>query len=105
MGLSVEPAEIMPPDPERPVHAVACRVLVVVGMGRSHEGKPQLAGGLEPGETQGELGCHMHDVGPEPGSILDHIAEPGKGPLHVGIKEERHTGRPVYLGPVLLAFG
>jgi hypothetical protein len=74
-------------------------------MGRSHERKPQLSGSLEPGKAEGELGCHVDYVGPEPGGVVDYVSETGKGPLDIRIQKERDAGRPVHLGPIRLAFG
>jgi hypothetical protein len=46
----------------------------------------------------------VHHIRPEPGHVLDHITEAGKGPLHVGIEEQGNAGRAVHLGTVRLSF-
>src|SRR5689334_12820106 len=37
VGLPVKPAQVVPPQPERPLDAVPCSVLVVIGVGRGDD--------------------------------------------------------------------
>src|SRR6476469_9026044 len=97
MRLAVEPAQIVPPGAERPGHAIACGVLIVVRVRRGDDGEPELARRLHPGDAKRELGRHMNHSGTEGLEVLDYLALPGKGPLHVRVEEERHARRAVHL--------
>src|SRR3954467_6882269 len=81
--LTVKPTEIMPADPDGPLHAIALGILLVVGMGRRHDRESKLPGSLEPGQPDGELSNHMDNVGLKFPEIVDNVTESGKGPLHV----------------------
>ena len=100
MRLAVEPAEIVPPGPERPGDTVARGVLVVVGVRRGDDRQAELLGRLHAGDAERELGGDVHDVRPEAGQVVDHLAQPGERPLDVGVEEEWDAGRAVDLGAV-----
>ena len=55
---------------------------------------------FDAGDTQRELGGDVDHIGPELAEVVHHVAEPGKGPLDIGIEEERNAGRAVHLGPI-----
>jgi hypothetical protein len=74
-------------------------------VGRGNDGKAQLSGCLESGQSEGELGGQVNHIGPEPSNIIHDVAEPGKRPLHIGIEEERNAGRPMHFRPVGLSLG
>jgi hypothetical protein len=74
-------------------------------MRRRHQGKLELTGCLEPGETEGKLSGDMDDIWTELSYILHHVPEPGKRPLNIRIEEERDAGRPVHLRPLDLPLG
>ncbi len=63
-------------------------------------GHPELPGRLDADEAQRELGRDVDQVGPEARQVGGDLPLPRKGPLHVGIEEERDAGRAVDLGSV-----
>ena len=97
-GLAVEPLEVGPPHPPRPLDPVAGGVLLIVGMGAGDEGDAELARGLEPREPHRPLGGYVAHVGSESLQVAQQLPLMWEGPLHIGIEEERDTGRLVHLG-------
>src|SRR5215210_3210629 len=105
MALAVEPPQVAPAGTKHPVHPISGCILVVVRVGRGDDGHVQLAGNLEPCNTQSKLGRDVDYVGFKAFRILQHVAHPWKCPLNVGIQEQRHAGRAVHLRTIRLPPG
>ena len=105
VSLSIKPAEVPPASAHRPIHTVASRVELVVGVGRGDEGEIELPCDLETGEAEGEFSGHVDYVGAEAGGVIQDVAKARKGPLDIGIEEQGNTGRPMHLRPVRLPLG
>ena len=105
VSLPIEPAQVTPAGAYRPIHTVASRVELVIGVGRGDEGDTEVAGDFETGEADGELGSHVDHIGTEAGGVVQNVAKPRKCPLDIRIEKQRHAGGPMYLRAVRLSLG